>query len=334
MPTSVVTLSLNSALQWGKVTDRQVREAIGDPAELHANTRQELKALLATRGDSFEPAARVALETALATPEKTFDPPLARFSAFMRNDNAGVEYTRVPGQLVVGDLSPHDVVQGGLGDCYFLATLSGFAATRPDVLKDAITDNHNGTYTVRFFQDDPAYGLQATYVTVDDDFPTRNGWPVYAQTPGGELWPAVMEKAYAKFKGSYGLIGNGGMPGQVAFDLTGDVSSLRLVALTSERGTFDRVSRALEKSQAVMAATLPDQLRGADRKVTGIVGGHVYSVARAFEENGEQFIEVRNPWGSQGDVMTPRGLIPAQNGSVVLTAAEFKDAFPAAFIAD
>lgn len=334
MPTSLVVVSLNSALQWGKLTSNNVRDTIGDPTALSANTRQELKAMLANRPDSFEPAARATLEAALATPEHTFDPPLARFSAFHRLDLQGVGYARVPGQLVVGDLSPADVYQGALGDCYFLATIAGFAATRPELLKDAITDNQNGTYTVRFFEDDPTFGIQATYVTVDDDLPLRDGQPVYAQTPAGELWPAVLEKAYAKFKGSYGLIGNGGMPGQVAFDLTGDQASLRLVCFTSEGHTFDRLAAALGKSQAVMCATLPDALRAKDGPVQGLIGGHAYTVTRAYEENGERFVEVRNPWGFQPAVVTPRGSLPTAAGRFTLTAAEFKAAFPAAFIAD
>ena len=335
MPISTVTLSLNSALQWGKLNDTQVRTAIGEPAQLSADTRQELKALLATNRDAFEPSAVAVLENALATPEHTFDPSLARLSGFSRMNNAGVEYGRVPGQLVVGDFSASDVLQGSLGDCYFLATLAGFAATQPEILKKAINDNGNGTYTVRFFQDDPTFGVQATYVTVDDDLPLLGGQPNYARVQNGELWPAVMEKAYAKFKGSYGLIGNGGLPGQVAFDLTGETASMRLLALTSEKRTFDRIATALGKSQAVMCATLPDVLRSKDSPVKGLVGGHVYTVTRAYEENGQKFIEVRNPWGFQPMVSTPRGVLQyTPQGHIALTSEEFKAAFPAAFIAD
>lgn len=321
MPTSIVTISLNSSLSWGKVTEAQVRSAIGDPAELPASTRQEFKALLARNADGFEPAARAALEGALTVPERTFDPTIPR-----RDGTA--EYTRVPGgRLVVDGMAPSDVAQGVLGDCYLLATLAGFAHARPEVLRDAITDNGNGTYTVRFFEDDPVYGVHPVLITVDDDLPTRDGVTIYAATPAGELWPALIEKAYAKFKGSYGLIGRGNLPGQVAFDLTGDVPSMRLVGFTSERRTFERMRDALAGSQPVMAATITGGLEG-------MVGGHVYTVTRAFEQDGTKWVEVRNPWGVQPPVATPRGIIHSVGGSVTLTLEEFSTAFPATFIAD
>lgn len=321
MPTSIVTISLDSSLRWGKVTEAQVRAAIGDPAELPASTRRELQSLLARNTDGFEPTARAALEGALTVPERTSDPRLPR-------RDRGAEFTRVDGgQLVVDGMAPSDVAQGVLGDCYFLATLAGFAHARPEVLRDAITDNGNGTYTVRFFEDDPVYGVQPVLITVDDDLPTRNGMTLYAAVPAGELWPALLEKAYAKFKGSYGMIGMGGLPGQVAFDLTGDVPSMRLVGFTSERRTFERMRDALASSQAVMAATMTGGLEG-------IVGGHVYTVTRAFEQDGAKWVEVRNPWGVQPSVATPRGLIHSSNGAITLTLEEFSTAFPATFIAD
>lgn len=80
-------------------------------------------------------------------------------------------------------------------------------------------------------------------------------------------------------------------PGQVAFQLTGDEPSMRLVCLTSERKTFER--------------------------------------------DGQQWLTVRNPWGFQPPVNTPRGLITTDpDGAITLTAEEFKAGFPAAFIAD
>jgi hypothetical protein len=331
----MITVSLNSSLRHGKLTEAQVKNTIGDPKELQAQVRHELRALLASQSDGFEPAARAALEAALKVPEKTFDPSLARLSAFQRIDNTGVQFTEIPGgQLFVGGISPSDVAQGRLGDCFFLATLAGFAQTKPEVLREAIVDNGNGTFTARFFEVDSVYGHQPVYVTVDSDIPTLNGLPMYAQTPYGELWPAMLEKAYAKFRGSYGSIGNGGLPGEVVFALTGEAPSTRLVALTSAKRTFERVNEALGKGKPVMVATLSDSLKPRSMPVAGIVPGHVYTVMRAFEQDGEKFIEVRNPWGVQPEVVTPRGVIASSNGTFALTRDEFKAAFPVAFISD
>lgn len=336
MPTSTVLLSLNSSLQWGRLTEKHVTEAVGDPAELPASTRAELSTLLASKPDAFEPAARTALERALASPERTSDPALMKLFGFSRVDNSNVTWGRVAGgQLVRDGFSPADVQQRTLGDCYFLATLAGFAATRPEVLRDAIKDNGNGTFTVRFFQDDPVYGVQPVLVTVDDDLPMRHGEPIYANTPNGELWPAILEKAYAKHHGSYGLIGNGALPGQVAFELTGEVPSMRLVALTSEQKTFERIERALDRGEPVMGTTLPQSLRSPDTSLEGLTPSHVYTVTKAFERDGQQWLTVRNPWAMQPPIKTERGIVmPESDGQITLTAAEFKTAFPAVFIGD
>lgn len=337
MPTSGVALSLNSAMSWGRVTASQVTEAIGDPAELPAQTRLELKSMLEANPDKFEPAAQSALRAALAAPEHTSDPSLMKHFLFKRVDLTGVSYQPVPGGVLYRDgLSPNDVEQGQLGDCYLLSALAGFAQTNPKVLTDAITDNQNGTYTVRFFRNDPSFGPQPEYVTVDGDFPTKNGWArLYAQTPNGELWPAVVEKAYAKFQGGYGLIGQGGVPGDVAYALTGDMASMRLVVATSAGSTFERIDHALAKQQSVTACTLSDALRPAKNKLEGLVGGHAYSIERTYEENGTKYVELRNPWGHQGPIHTNHGVVYSTgNGVFRLTADDFKAGFPFAFIAD
>lgn len=337
MPTSGIALSLNSAMSWGRVTASQVTEAVGDPAELAAETRLELKSMLEANPDKFEPAAQIALRAALAAPERTSDPSLMKHFMFKRVDLTGVSYQQVPGgELYRDGLSPNDVEQGQLGDCYLLSALAGFAQTSPKVLTDAITDNQNGTYTVRFFRDDPAFGPQAEYVTVDADFPTKNGWQrVYAQTPNGELWPAVIEKAFAKFQGGYGRIGQGGLPGDVAYALTGDVASMRFVVATSAGSTFERITKALAKQHSVTAGTMADALRPANNKLEGLVAGHAYSVERTFEENGTRYVELRNPWGYQPPIHTTHGVeYSTNNGVFRLTADDFKAGFPFAFIAD
>ena len=47
--------------------------------------------------------------------------------------------------------SPNDINQGSIGDCYFLAALAGVAKTNPGLLRKAITQNSDGTFTVRLY---------------------------------------------------------------------------------------------------------------------------------------------------------------------------------------
>ena len=58
-----------------------------------------------------------------------------------------------------------------------------------------------GCFMLRFFKNG-----EFNYVIVDDYIPVdARGWPVF--TKGGEdgleMWPAIIEKAYAKLYGSY-----------------------------------------------------------------------------------------------------------------------------------
>lgn len=98
-----------------------------------------------------------------------------------------------------------DVSQGELGDCYFLAALSGIVATNPQFIKQMMRDNEDGTVTVRFYAIDTQFRNRRSYnVTVKKTIPMRiyesNGTSLtpYAQ---GALWVKMVEKAYAAVRG-------------------------------------------------------------------------------------------------------------------------------------
>jgi Ca2+-binding RTX toxin-like protein len=98
-----------------------------------------------------------------------------------------------------------DIVQGNLGDCYFLAGL-GMGLTRdPNIIRNMITDNGDGTYTVRFYKNGAASGGAATYVTVDRALPVdANNNLIFAGMGRSitdatlPLWVPLIEKAYAQ----------------------------------------------------------------------------------------------------------------------------------------
>ncbi|MEN9214763.1 MAG: C2 family cysteine protease, partial [Gloeomargarita sp. DG_1_6_bins_138] len=116
-----------------------------------------------------------------------------------------VSYQYVRGSLFKNGISAEDIVQGEVGDCYFLATLASIAHEQPSRIESMFIDNGDDTFTVRFFNNG-----KADYVTVDRYLPTRNslwssGKAVYAGWGGGrydssdnELWVALAEKAYAQ----------------------------------------------------------------------------------------------------------------------------------------
>jgi len=58
-------------------------------------------------------------------------------------------------------------------------------------------------------------------VTVDDYFPCQpKQGPIFSRANGNELWVLLLEKAYAKYHGSYMLL-RGGFASEGMMDLTG-----------------------------------------------------------------------------------------------------------------
>jgi len=196
-------------------------------------------------------------------------------------------------------VDPRDVEQGAIGDCYFLAGLSSVAKARPEVLKDGITDNGDGTYGVRLYD---ANGKART-VTVDDElYRKEGGGPRYARgTDRKELWPALYEKAYAKMRGSYETIGNGGQARRAMEAITGKTSDrVHNQKLTAD-ALWDRVNGALDGNKPIATDTY-----GSGKKYdnNGVVSGHAYSVLGTQTDGDDRYVVLRNPWGS-GEYSNP-----------------------------
>ena len=99
-------------------------------------------------------------------------------------------------------ITPCDVNQGALGDCYFLAVCSSMAEEPERVMALFETKEANkcGIYMVKLFIN----GV-VTPVIVDDYLPTIYNKPAFASSQDSELWVALLEKAWAKLHGSYAL---------------------------------------------------------------------------------------------------------------------------------
>ena len=107
-----------------------------------------------------------------------------------------------------GGPTKDDIFQGGVGDCYFMATLSAIADANPDYIKQMVIDLGDGTYAVRFHD-----ASQEIYVRVDADLWVDGGMLEYADLgQEASLWVPIVEKAYAFFRkgqGTYASIAYG-----------------------------------------------------------------------------------------------------------------------------
>ena len=141
------------------------------------------------------------LQQSTGTASSPVRPDPAPWAAQRRN----VSFSAVGGGSLFRDgPSPEDVVQGQngsryLGDCWLLSTLAAFAKTQPEVLENAVTDNRDGTYTVRLYRETDSGDYEPESIRVNGTVPqTADGRDAYAQRKDpGELWVPIIEKAFA-----------------------------------------------------------------------------------------------------------------------------------------
>ncbi|MEO6629283.1 MAG: C2 family cysteine protease [Aquihabitans sp.] len=121
-----------------------------------------------------------------------------------------------------------DPVQGGVGDCYFIAAMSSVAWAMPHVIVDRNratgVDNQRFKHQIGFYGPSGVENVEVT----DNILVSSGGYTTYATSKeAGEIWPAVYEKAYAKWRlgevSDFPAIPNiaGGDPSMACAALTG-----------------------------------------------------------------------------------------------------------------
>ncbi|WP_046528997.1 C2 family cysteine protease [Cellulomonas sp. FA1] len=210
------------------------------------------------------------------------------------------EYGEVPHQLYVGGVDPADIQQGAIGDCWWMASLGAVAQADPGVIRDAITVNENGSYTVRLYDDG-----RPVDVTVSPEMVLVDGAPALARSPqylldddrtlGYEVWPMVMEKALALHYGDYAAI-EGGWPSVGMETLTGRPSTSHDPGDVS----LQRLADTLDDGGAIGVASLTTD--GAKKSPyyaadasTRLYANHAYYVQEVDVEAGT--VTLVNPWG-------------------------------------
>lgn len=200
-----------------------------------------------------------------------------------------------------------DVRQGSVGDCYFLAALSAVVQHHPDLADDLIDETYeeHGIYGVSLWR---RGRWRMTWV--DSFFPcyrpsskTHRGKHrlIFAgATDRKEIWPLVVEKAFAKVAGSYEAI-SGGQVVMALEMLTGGKGRRRDPA--DVIAEWDRFKEEVESDEFFVGAGSQSLQRGAasaakqKKRLKGIVTGHAYSVLNVYEDEELRLVELRNPWG-------------------------------------
>ncbi|KAF1501126.1 UNVERIFIED_CONTAM: Calpain-13, partial [Eudyptes pachyrhynchus] len=201
--------------------------------------------------------------------------------------------------LIMDGVSRFDIMQGEIGDCWMLAAL-GSVTLQKQFLENVLPkdqgfqDDYAGIFHFRFWQ----YGDWVD-VVIDDQLPFLNGryLSVHPRT-SNEFWPSLLEKAYAKLRGSYQNL-HGGYLSDALVDLTGGVQVQ--FSLKDPPPDLEEILKAADKSKCLMACSTSGQLRRNIELRNGIVQGHAYTVtavAKVRYRNGwKHIIRIWNPWG-------------------------------------
>lgn len=300
MPTPI-SPSIARVLRDAKISNSEVDGLLREARRVNTpEVKAELAALLQQHGDKFSGGGRKDLQRFLGTSTPTPLPPpppptprdLEDPTVLTKHATDTTWKPVVDGKLYVDGISYDDVVQGSIGDCYLAAALSSVAHSNPDAIKNAIKDNGDNTYTVRFYQSG-----REVKITVDGDLAqSASGTLRYAKSrSANEMWPGLIEKAYAQWKGGYEAIGNGGRASDVISALTGKGTAWSS-STTNLDAVYENVKRGAAGSKP-MAAPTHGKDSGVDYNGTGVYAWHMYTVLGASEENGQKFIQLRNPWG-------------------------------------
>jgi hypothetical protein len=205
------------------------------------------------------------------------------------------------------DVSPSDVHQGPIGDCFLMATLASLAGTPEGrmLIKNAITERTDErgapVYVVTLHEPHSHWFAPTTFtdvaITVDSHFAKGHAKPPDPVSPQ-ESWPLVMEKAYALFRGGYNAIARGGRSADVMEVLTGKPAE-RIDLGWFSHYSAERLETDLAAGRPITFETKPGI---DDHTPPHLVDNHVYSVAGTEVRDGRLYVRLLNPWNhSQPD---------------------------------
>lgn len=191
-------------------------------------------------------------------------------------------------------VDPSDLTQGRIGNCYLIAAMIGAAGHDPGALRRMVASNPNGTYTVTFPD-----GMR---VTVDPTFPRHpdEDRPAFTNRAlregdrdvdgGYELWPMILEKAYAQRHGGWDEI-VGGRTGDAVQELVGG----ELTNLDPTEADVDELRTHLDAGRVVSIGTHPPERTDAPELYDDgwLAGRHAY-VIESIGRGGE--VHLLNPW--------------------------------------
>uniref|UniRef100_A0AC35U2M2 Calpain catalytic domain-containing protein n=1 Tax=Rhabditophanes sp. KR3021 TaxID=114890 RepID=A0AC35U2M2_9BILA len=205
---------------------------------------------------------------------------------------------------VLHDPKSSDIIQGHLGNCWFLSALAVIAERKELLEKIMITKvyQQNGVYLLYLCID----GLWQS-ILVDDFLPCdkNSRKQVFAQARKNQLWIPLIEKAFAKVYGSYGKLTAGRTIEGFSVLCGCPVKELDITSLKNEENgglemIWAKMASANEAGFLLGAScgSRSNADNSAEYKRVGLLSNHAYSLLDCIAlPDGRRVLRVRNPWG-------------------------------------
>ncbi len=241
-------------------------------------------------------------------------------SAVLMNLENVLYYNTNPTPLYKNGVSPNDINQLQLGDCWLLGMLAGIAKQNPASITDAIQVVGPGNYLVRLFDEEG----NPEYISVNSsEISNNNNGNIYHADTSSETWVAVLEIAFGKSTGVFtkdvdGIMGlNGGTldtDKSVYTGLTNKATEVDDMTSMTPQERFAYLNSHLLHNDVIQVGTAADVV---GPKPAWFVGNHAFTVVgTAYGQ-----IQIRNPWGIGSPGASPTGVIS-------LTPEDFAKYFP------
>jgi len=231
--------------------------------------------------------------------------------------------TRAP--CVIDKMAITDVNQGGIDNCWLCAVVCAAINYAPDTVRCAVSPsapNSSGVYSVKFWVEAPGMEGRWVYLPVDDR--------IFCHSNGGggmvdmhskqlhEMYVPLIAKAIGKWSTWYDLggderdIGPDGVNYRTIEEgcellcfrsLTGERFSADLHWAAEADADYDNINRAdaLERVRGLFAQGIGAVCGGAEEDEMGLADSHSYTVLWHGTAAGTELVQLRNPWGEDGE---------------------------------
>jgi hypothetical protein len=195
-----------------------------------------------------------------------------------------------------------DVNQRYVGDCALMASLAGLATTPEgrEWIHSAIGERKNEKgevtgYTVRLYEvqgppDGPRTFRRREFVVPANEPYVMGHAVARGDATHYEIWPLVMEKAYAQLRDGYNRLSKGEHVLDAMEALTGREAWHVPAAEASDR----LIWADLEAHKVVVLSTK----KGLGANPYNLESEHAYTVTRRVDADGKRVLTLYNPWGT------------------------------------